>query len=191
MTRHRIFGEDKPFCDWLRKQRELDSETGIVASDCDLVIHRYMTVCDRYGMNGTIATREVQALLQLECKTRNGKPSESQKDTLAKWHQFSGSKKRDHYTIRNFGVAFLSMSGTTPDDSDTLNWGRFIAGSDEYQIIWKRITKSVLVDLISFKIHPDNFTPNPFRRHHLTREIFCEETTEMGLHVPVKVFSRS
>lgn len=191
MTRPRYFGEDKPICDWLRKHPELDSAKGISLTDCDLFIHRYMTVCDKCGMNGKVETREVQALLTIECKTRSGQPSDSQRDTLSKFHTFNGTQKTENYIIRNFGVAFLSMSGTRPDDSDILQWGRFLDLSDQSKIVWKRITEEMLLDLIGFKIHPDNFLPNPFRRHHAKKEIFTDELTDLGFEIPIKVFQRS
>ena len=83
------------------------------------------------------------------------------------------------------------MSGTRPDDSDILQWGRFLDLSDQSKIVWKRITEEMLLDLIGFKIHPDNFLPNPFRRHHAKKEIFTDELTDLGFEIPIKVFQRS
>lgn len=191
MTRKRIFGEDKPFCDWIRSQEDLDSESGFVATDSDLIIHRYMTVCDKAGERGTVQTREVQAMMLVEVKTRDGEPTDSQRDTLAKFNMFAGPKKTDSFYLRNMGVAFVSLSGTTPENSERIRWGRFLFNDDPYKILWREITKNQLIDLLSFAIHPDNFCTNPFRRHHAKKEISAQEFTEMGFNVEVKVFRRS
>lgn len=191
MTRQRIYGEDKPMCDWIRRHSELDSDKGIVVTDCDLIIHRYLTICDRYGLNGTISTREIQAMMMVEVKTRLGKPSDSQSDTLAKWNLFRGSKAFENYSIRNLGVSILSLSGTNPDDSETMFWGRFLEDQKAQEIKWRKISKEELTGLLLFNLHPDNLTTNPFRRHHAKKEIFTEETTENGLQIPVRVFQRS
>ncbi len=67
MTRMRSYGQDLPFCDWLRHHEGLpavSADCGFVATDVDLAIHRYLTEVSGSG------TREVQNLMQLEVKTR-------------------------------------------------------------------------------------------------------------------------
>lgn len=185
MTRERMFGCDVDFCSWLRKNKNLPSysyDCGIGASDTDLIVHRYLSSVDSAG------TREIQAMMLLEVKTRGGKPSPSQCDTLMKFDLFRGQRKdRKQVTVRNFGVSVLSMSGLTPDDSDFMRWGRFSGG----ELIWKACDTETLIGLLKFEIHPDSYDPKPFRRHHLTREIIEPELTPLGFSVDRVVVHRS
>lgn len=180
MIRERVFGTDPDFCAWLRRQKkELPSysqNVGFVASDVDLIIHRYMTAVDGLG------TREIQSTMLLEVKTRNGKPSHSQLDTLNVWHQTINAKKMvNEKVIRNFGVSILILSGTDPDNSETIQWGRF--NSITSNIHYRQINIWQLFKLLKFELHPDNLTLQPFRRHHKTSEITVIEQLPLGFHV--------
>lgn len=190
--RQRMFGSDTPFCAWLRRQqKELPSysETcGFVASDNDVHIHRYMTEVDGRG------TREIQALMFLEIKTRGGKVHDSQRDTLVKLHACLGKCKIefDGQAIRHFGVSFIFLSGTDPDDSETIHWGRFDPRDESSRVIrGKKITKEKLLKLLRFELHPDNLEPRPFRRHHKTTQIVELVKTPLGFVCEEIVTKRS
>lgn len=184
-TRDRIFGSDVPFCAWMRSCKLLPSfstDCGFVATDTDAFIHRYMVSIDSVG------SREVQPMMMLEVKTRQGDPSDSQLDTLRKINMFSGSKRlKDGTTVRRFGVAFLKMSGTSPDDSQSMWWGRFKNDA----IRWKPINARQLIDLLRFDIHPDSFTRKPLRRHHLTQDVITRQRMPLGFETEVLVTRRS
>lgn len=181
MNRPRMFGSDTPFCAWLRRQQEelpSYSETcGFVASDNDVHIHCYMTEIDSRG------TREIQALMFLEIKTRGGRVHDSQRDTLVKLHAClaKGNIVFSGQTIRHFGVSFIFLSGMDPDDSETIYWGRFDQSKPFSRVIrGKKITKEQLLKLLRFELHPDNLAPRPFRRHHKTRQIVELVKTPLG-----------
>lgn len=181
MIRERVFGTDPDFCAWLRKQeKELPSYSkniGFVASDVDITLHRYLTAIDGIG------SREIQAMMMLEVKSRNGKPSFSQLDTLYKWHLLSNMRKKLGNTLLcGFGVSVLVMSGTDPDNSETMQWGRF-KPSDNGKLSYREINLFQLYKLLKFELHPDNLTLQPFRRHHKTTAISVVEQMPLGFQV--------
>jgi hypothetical protein len=186
-----MYGSDTEFCAWLRTCKELPSvgaDFGLSASDNDITLHRYKTCIDSQG------TREVQAIMQLEVKTRRGKPPAAQMDTLSKLNLFSGSKKVGTYHLRFFGVFLLVMSGTTPDNSDDIFWGAIPAEAvltDASKCKWRRISRSRLIQLLRFDIHPVNFASNPFRRHHKTAEFVEIVKTELGFETEQRFVRRS
>ena len=158
------------------------------ASDCDVIIHRFMSSVDGMG------TREVQAIMQVEVKTRTGKPPSSQMDTLCKLNLFNGQRETRQGVVRFFGVFFLVMDGTSPDDSERMWWGVIPEASiftDPKQIQWRPITYFQLVKLLRFDIHPRNLQPNPFRRHHKTREIWETHVMPLGFTIERPVLKRS
>jgi hypothetical protein len=191
MTRARIYGSDTPFCDWLRKCKELPSysfDCGVVAADNDVTIHRYLSCVDSVG------TREVQAIMQVEVKTRSGLPTESQLDTLSKLNLFRGSRVDKGTHIRFFGVFLLVLSGTSPDDSKDIWWcgipeGKVIKSASALR--WRSITKPQLISILKFDLHPVNLESNPFRRHHKTSEVVQIEQTPLGFECERVLIKRS
>lgn len=164
MIRQRIFGSDADFMDWLRcQEKELPSssvEFGFVATDSDAHIHVYKTEIDSMG------TRDIQALMFLEAKTRGGNVTVSQQDTLAKVHACCWRREVDFHgkIIRHLGVSFIFLSGRNPDDSERIEWGRF--DKSKQNIVRRPITKQQLFKLLRCELHPDNLRPRIFRRHH-------------------------
>jgi hypothetical protein len=161
---------------------------GFVASDNDVTVHRYLTSVDGVG------TREVQGIMQIEVKTRQGKPSESQMDTLSKLNLFSSEKVVSGVYVRFFGVFVLVLSHTSPDDSEFMWWcsipkGLFISDAKKMKIT--SIDKATLIQLLRFELHPVSLVKKPFRRHHLTREILQVETTPLGFEVEKTITKRS
>jgi hypothetical protein len=188
-----MFGSDIPFMAWLRSQeKELPSysaNVGFAATDVDLFIHRYLT-----GLQDAEGTRDIQALMMVEVKTRGGSLRDSQRDTLAKIHACCGFREVEYcgQALRHFGVSVLFLSGTTPDDSDEIIWGRFDPKKAHKQHIKCRsITRERLFELLRFDRHPDNLSKNAFRRHHLTREIEQVVKAPLGFEYLRKVKKRS
>lgn len=192
MVRSRVFGSDVPFLGWCREKGrtgELPSSSidrGVVISDVDCTVHQYKSPVDRIG------TRELQAILEVEVKTRSGEPTDSQVDTYRKKHVSIKQKVEwKKQTIFNYGVAFVSMSGTTPDDSDVIRWGRF-SDDEHMSICWREIDKHMLLSLLRFDLHPDSFAKNPFRRHHGLSSTFIQRIkTPLGFDVEESVVIRS
>lgn len=192
MTRERMYGSDTDFCAWMRACKELPSyskDFGFVASDNDLTIHRYLTSKDAVG------TREVQGIMQVEVKTRRGKPSGSQADTLSKLNLFSGDRTVCGVSVRFFGVFVLVLSGTSPDDSTHMWWGAISRNkftSDASQFSWQPIALSQLIEILRFDCHPRNISDKtPFRRHHQTRQFIETETMPLGFDAERVVTHRS
>lgn len=191
MTRDRIYGEDTPFGRWMRNQGRITGtmpSTAFVSSDCDHIIHRYKTVVDGEG------TRDVQALMILEVKTNGAKPRFSQVDSMWLMHLCANTSKprrqvvHSGHAVFNHGVSFLSFSGTNPEDSKTIKWGRFLKAAS---IDWREINTENLIDLLMFDIHPENFERNPYRRHHSKKEYEQVINFPLGFSSPVTVTSRS
>jgi hypothetical protein len=191
VTRQRMYGSDTEFCAWLRSCSELPSigrDFGLSVSDNDVTLHRFMASVDGQG------SREVQAIMQIEVKTRSGKPSFSQMDTLSKLNMFCGQKETRQGAVRFFGVFLLVLSGTSPDDSESIWWGVIPKGlhvTDALDLQWHFITREKLIEILRFDRHPRNLTSNPFRRHHKTYEVVEIETTPLGFECEKKIVKRS
>jgi hypothetical protein len=191
MTRQRFYGSDTEFCAWMRQCKELPSigrDFGLSASDNDITLHRYLTSVDAIG------SREVQGIMQLEIKTRQGKPSFSQMDTLSKLNMFCGERNTKEGHVRFFGVFILVLSNTTPDDSEKMWWGEIpksFVVTDATKLRWRLIDRTTLIQLLRFDRHPRSFETQVFRRHHKTSQTMELVTTPLGLQVEVPVVTRS
>lgn len=193
-TKTRVFGFDVPFLEWIRDLEELDSrKAAIGVTDVDCLIHHFAyEVIDAPGrMKGK--TRQIQALMGLEVKTRNKQPEAdfSQFDTLWKWHLTVKKEHREKGTdwiIRNFGWSFLRLSGTRPDNSEAIHWGRFEEGC---VLKWRQINIRILIELLGFIRHPDNLSKEPFRRHHASKTIWRIAEQPLGFAVPILEINRS
>lgn len=186
-TRDRIYGEDKPFCDWMRRHKLLpskgDDECGFAATDVDVHIHRFITSVDSLG------TRQIQSMMTLEVKTRNGKVHFSQLDTLAKQHMCSqGQQFFLGQLVWHWGVSIVRLSGETPEDSSLIRWGRFVTPK---QVQETDITADQLIDLMRFELHPDTLLPRPFRRHHKTHKFYVQEKAPLGFTYDKPIVKRS
>lgn len=191
MTRERFYGSDTEFCAWMRSCADLPSyshDFGFVASDNDVTVHRYLTSVDSLG------TREVQGIMQVEVKTRTGKPSFSQMDTISKLNLFSGTKKNNGVHVTFFGVFLLIMDGTDPDNSGNIWWGcipRKQTLTDAKNLKWHVINRTKLIQLLRFDIHPQSLTPKTFRRHHKTTEVIETAISELGFEYEKRIITRS
>ena len=145
-----------------------------------IYVHRYKTLVDGVG------THELQLMMQLEVETRNGHLGNSQRDTLYKQHfcshrevQFPGQ------LVRNFGVAVLSMDGTTPDDSTLLLWERF---NHRGRLIWREVEQAKLIELLRFDVDPDSLRPIGFSRNASNGSFLMSELDDRGQLMPVPTF---
>ena len=174
MTRSRMFGSDLPFCEWIRSQGKWlpasGLDCGISVTDTDLVIHRYLAPMTCGGCE--VGSRSKQAMMVLEVKTRNADPPSAQIDTLYKLHLCSYNRKRgkkdvvvNGNEVWNFGVSLLKMSGESPADSESMEWGRFVDGGNGV-IRWMPISVGQLIGVLRFDLHPNNLQDKPFRSHH-------------------------
>jgi hypothetical protein len=191
MTRDRLFGSDIPLMAWCRekgKTGELPSyseECGLVQTDVDAFWHRYKTCVDSLG------TRDLQVFMEIECKTRGGSLTDSQADTYRKKHAMIQPQLKWHgQQLINFGVSVVRISGTTPDDSEWIKWGRFIRGKAS-GMKEEAISVDQLLKLMRFDMHPDTFNERPFRRHHKTRKFQVVETSALGFDVERELVNRS
>lgn len=191
MTRDRLFGSDIPLMAWCRekgKTGELpaySNECGLVQTDVDAFWHRYKTCID------TLGTRDLQVMMEIEWKTRGGSLTDSQSDTYRKKHAMIVPSLKWHgQELKNFGVTVVRLSGTTPDDSASIMWGRFIRGRAS-GMNWTDISVDQLLQLMRFDLHPDTFNPHPFRRHHKTRQFQVVEKSALGFEVEREIVQRS
>jgi hypothetical protein len=188
MTRDRLFGSDVPFMAWCRSCKLLpswSSDCGWVQTDVDTFIHRYLTRVDAQG------TRELQPMMEIEVKTRSGSLTESQLDTYRKKHAtvIPFLKWRGQLLV-NYGVSFVRMDGTSPEDSTWFKWGRFNR-SESFDIHWHDITIGKLIQLLRFDLNPDTLSENTFRRHHKTNRVVVSEKTALGFVAERDLVTRS
>ena len=57
--------------------------------------------------------------------------------------------------VHNYGVSFVSLSGTTPGNSETIRWGRFASGP--FDVVWHEVSEELLIRLMSAEVDPDCF----------------------------------
>lgn len=192
MTRPRVYGEDTPFCAWLRGHDALDSvRDAFTAHDVDLHCHKYKANVDGVG------TRDVQLLMMLEIKTRGAMPSREQKETLFFQHQCQVSKRKrvnsstgKLTSVWNFGCSLLSLPAERPDDAPHMRWCRFDPkGKGKWTI--QEIDEQTLVRILAFDIDPDSLMPLSLRRHHKTSQLWQETTTPLGFQTVQLVVARS
>jgi hypothetical protein len=189
MTRQRVHGLDTPFCEWIRSQPTLDSvRHALTVNDCDLILHKYKTVVDRVGSRG------LQMLMWVEIKTHSAMPSAEQRQTLFDNHQLLCEKRKrliDSITggkrsVWHFGVFVLSLSGTTPDDSNTIRWCRF---NDRGDLISNVISRTDLMDILSFAVDPTacKSLGTATRRHHSEKTLVVQERMPLGFLTEVLI----
>lgn len=120
----------------------------------------------------------VQCVMQLELKTHGSELTEAQRDTLYIANQIMRNRRQTptknlrhqagtaplkaystmsghNVHVRNFGVQLLRLSGTSPDDSEHIWWGK-----------GREIEIETLIQLLRFDLDPDTLRPLDLRRHH-------------------------
>lgn len=176
MTRAANDGRDKPFSDWLRKHRELDSnQIGLDVSDIDFVFHKFRTHIDGIG------ERRIKLMMDAEIKTWGKNLSKAQNETLFFRHQLLNSRHQLFSSILNkkvvvwhFGQFVLKIiGGDRPDRCSGLHWGIF----DQHGLLtYKDIMENQLIEILGFQIYPNNFEKITMRRHHKTTDIWTVKT---------------
>ena len=154
--------DQSPFSVWLRAHPELDSvKRDISTTDCDMIFHRYKTTID--GRKD----RLLQAIMLVEVKTNNALIGFAQRDTLGLINfalrladgRIAKSDSGERFRLRSFGVHYLRMSSTAPDNSEWIKWDG------------KKIDVDTLVKVLHFDLHPDSLLKEPFRNHHRPRNM--------------------
>lgn len=186
MTTSRRYGSDTEFGAWLRRQPDMDSrEVGLAANDIDWDILKYRVGSD------TIGSRSLKCHMQVEIKSHGATPNPSQLEALYGKHQLisrfredgsllpvevwrPGNTKQDKWWC--FGVYVLSMSHTTPDNSDAIWWGCF---NSDGELSWTELDIDALKDILRLRKRPDTFAPLSLRRHHKTQWVTVKEETPL------------
>lgn len=191
MTRARMYGEDTPLGDWVRRHPDLDSkQIGLTVNDIDFQFHKYKLNIDGLG------SRSVHMFLNLEAKTRGGMPSKSQHQTLFFEHQLldkrlplRNSDGGPRVSVWHFGYFVLSMPGDYPGQiGDTVRWCHF---SESGELIPSVISIGQLVDVLAFRLNPLTLMEVTLRRHHKTSKIVSTEESALGFAIEQIVTRRS
>jgi len=109
MTRQRVFGSEPPFNSWMRRNLR-DAQDGLAITDLDAVLYDWKSA----------------QLRLLEVKTRGGRVRFAQRDILNILNNLLASVEcwiitaRGKRKIRYRGLHLLTLSGTTPDDSQEI-----------------------------------------------------------------------
>lgn len=199
MTAKRRDCESQPgFLGWLRDNERLDSiKNGVVATDCDLWIHKYKT----------IGSREYQFLMLLEIKEYGKHVDKWQRDTLHIANQLLRNRKNKtkfqvsdeprvssvfsvlanrHVSVCCFGVHSLIIHGDGRDTS-------------ECRLTWDskhEITAAQLESLLLFEIDPDDLSvldhrPSGKGGRHKTTVCVKRVVSPLGLEYDKPITSRS
>lgn len=142
-----------PFMKWINEDPSLGSAKDSAAlsiQDIDVVVHKYW-------VNGAAGSRlHVNHVMLLETKSHNAVPDGSQRNTLNLLHKLLlkgqgadvKSKVDDwEFKARYHGVHLLQLSGTTPDDSDTMKW-------DHKPITVEQFRKLLRFELDAYTLQP-------------------------------------
>uniref|UniRef100_A0A6M3LKQ2 Uncharacterized protein n=1 Tax=viral metagenome TaxID=1070528 RepID=A0A6M3LKQ2_9ZZZZ len=173
---HHIHTAETQFSRDVRNEQSLDSNFGygVADIDCDsqrIIIHKF-----KCG-----GSREIQAMMDIEVKTRGADLSESERDTLHMRNQvirnrrqtptkekrfesgraplkvFSLKNKKNVF-LRHFGVHVLRFSHTSWTDSEWIEWDK------------QRIGSTALLSLLRFEIDADTMQRMDGRPHHLSKD---------------------
>lgn len=166
---------EAPIKAWIRSNEHLDSRRACLCiGDSDLWVQRYGTRLTPKGVD-----RAVQYLMLVEIKTHGGRLNPAQRDLLLivndllrtkawKDQREAGAFVTGHQQnvrvvhsrinqrwvmIHCYGVHLLQLSGSTPEDSETIRWDR------------KQITRQQLTELIRFDLSPDTLRRMEHRSH--------------------------
>lgn len=177
---------------WMRNETRLDSRScGLVRFDCDVLLHKYLTLVDGRG------TRALQAAMFIEVKTKGALLTTSQQDTLSMFSQVLRNRRRNIHSDRHgrhaldritpsvvrshasgkdvrmwlFGGHLLTLSGDDPSESRWMEWDRT-----------HRISTEDLIGLLTFTIDPDTMRKIDWRRRYAS---FCERPQlALDLEIP-------
>jgi len=186
MTKIRYYDSDTPFGQWLRSQKELPSNSidfGLIASDVDMLVEVWKT--KRTG-------KVIKSIMMIEVKTRQADSDFAQMQLLSAMSAFAGKKDFPDVQFRFYGVCFLLLDGTQPDNSSKMIWRRFPlkmlsptkSTFDAGHLISSDITKAQLLQLLRLEIHPISLrTFQPETSHHGSKLITIAESMPLGFNV--------
>ena len=192
MIRH--YDHDTPFGAWLRANKDKipsnGVETGTTANDVDFVIH-----CWKRKNTG----EQIKAITQVEIKTRCGEVAFQQMEAFSTLSAFAGVRDFKDAQYRFYGVCFLLLSHTRPDNSDTIVWKRFPVQvkTDVKEklvpsaMLIDRITEAQLIGILTSDLHPISLRKfRPGWLHHGRKSVVVTEMTELGFPVEKVVHKR-
>ena len=157
--------QETAFERWMRNCIELDSrDSGIVRFDLDILLHKYLVKIDGKG------SRELQAVMFIEVKTRWAECSNAQKDTLHLLNQLLNNRRPNLHSPPKghlaqgisricqtrsiilgkmvncwlLGGHLLRMDGDAPDSSKKIEWDH------------RAISANQLISLLRFDLDPHN-----------------------------------
>lgn len=171
-----------PFLQWVRSQPELDSRSGLVRLDMDLVLHNYMTVADGIG------DRRIQYVMVVEVKTNKAELTRAQSDTLSMFDQVLRNRRRNMHErpedkVRQLrehaplatafsemfqadvvlhlrGAHLLQLEGVGPCDGERMYWDRHLVDVD------------TLTKIMRAEVNADYpFRPLDLRRRYLPKSL--------------------
>ncbi len=188
-TAWRGYGDETAIGRWIRNNQRLPSrsnDSAFSVTNTDLTIHAYMQCIDGNG------TRAVQSVIRVEFKSHAKTPESWQLDTLFKEHCGINRSPRGYKVkgacVVNHGIYMCVCSGTTPDDSQWISWGRF---NGDGSAAWQPITVFQLNEILRFDLHPKTLKREWLRRHHKTSTVMKVVTTPLGFDVERELVSRS
>lgn len=185
----RGYGDETAIGKWVRNNPQLPSKSSGSAfsvSNTDLTIHGYMQCVDGQG------TRAVQALIRVEFKSHAKVPDSWQTDTMFKEHCGINRSPRGYKvkgaSVVNHGIYICVCSGSTPEDSDWISWGRF---KHDGSVAWRRITLAELNGILRFDLHPKTLSRQWLRRHHKKTTVMKVVTAALGFEIEQEIVTRS
>jgi len=188
MTIERMFNENHDFGEWIRNQKRIDSKIhGLTVNDIDWILYKYK---DNVKGGG----KDIQLMMCIETKTRNGEPSWQQHEVLFLLNQILYTKKErlnlcgKKLSVWHFGFFVLKMSGTSPQNSTDIYWGIFDKNG---KINYHNICKDKLIDILGFNDDPVTLKKIDLRRHHSKKILLQKYINPMELNVYEKVIKKS
>ncbi len=188
-TSIRHFGDETPFSGWLRdKNRKkiipsVSPDLGVTVNDIDMVVS-----CYHKNQTGSF----VYSMFIVEIKTRGGSLTASQRYLYPALSCFARELTYSDKCVRFYGCMQLIMSGTSPDDSEWMEWKRFpFHIRSQRKSVPKledmkssRVDIDQLVKILRFDLHPISLRRfSPEMKKHGESEVVRTVTTPLGFTV--------
>lgn len=188
-TAWRGYGDETQIGKWIRNNPNLPSrsnERAFSVTNTDLTVHGYMQSVDGIG------SRAAQSIIRVEFKSHGKLPDPWQCDTLFKEHAGINRGPRGYFVrgavVINHGIYVCVCSGSTPEDSDWISWGRF---EKDGTLSWTAISLDELNNLLRFDLHPKTLKRQWLRRHHKKTTVIKVVTAELGFEVEEQLVQQS
>ncbi len=188
-TAWRGYGDETEIGKWIRSNKDLPSRSSGSAfsvTNTDLTVHGYMQCVDGIG------TRSVQSLIRVEFKSHGKEPDAWQLDTLFKEHVGINRHAKGYMVkgsvVVNHGICICVCSGSTPESSEWIKWGRFKPSG---AVEWMQISIPQLNGILRFDLHPRTLRRQWLRRHHKAEVVIKVTVTPLGFEVEQELVKRS